>query len=76
MVCYLIKRRENFTLPFCWEKWKMRTKFWSENLKVRDHSEFLGIDGMVILERILGKYGGNVWNGCIWLRIGTSDGLL
>jgi hypothetical protein len=29
--------------------------FWSENRKGRDHSEKLGIDGKIILERILGK---------------------
>jgi len=36
----------------------------------------LGIDGRIILEWFLGKYGGKVWTGCIWLRIGTSDRLL
>jgi len=24
----------------------------------------------------LGKYGGKVWTACIWLRTGTSGGLL
>jgi hypothetical protein len=28
-------------------------------LKVRYHSEHLGVDGKIILEWILGKYGGN-----------------
>jgi hypothetical protein len=36
----------------------MRTKFWSENLKGRDHSEDLGVDGMTILEWFSGKQGG------------------
>jgi len=45
-------------------------------LKGRDHLEDLGIDVMVILERILGKQGGKVWAGFTWLRIGTSGGLL
>jgi hypothetical protein len=38
----------------------MCTKFWSENLKGRNHFEDLGSDGEVILEWILGKYGGKV----------------
>jgi len=25
---------------------------------------------------LLGKWGGKVWTGCIWLRIGTSGGLV
>jgi len=48
------------------------TKFLSENLKGRDHSEDLGTDEKMISELILGKLGGKVWTGCIWLRIGTS----
>jgi len=43
---------------------------------VKGHLEDVGVDGKIILERILGKYGGKVWTGCIWLRIGTSGGLL
>jgi hypothetical protein len=31
------------------------TKFWSENLKGRDQSEELGVDGRIILKQILGK---------------------
>jgi hypothetical protein len=46
------------------------------NLKGRDHSEDVGIDGRIILELILGKQVGKVWTGFIWLRIGTSGGLL
>jgi hypothetical protein len=30
----------------------------------------------LILECITGKYGGNLWTGFMWLRIGTSGGLL
>jgi hypothetical protein len=32
--------------------------------------------GRIILEWILVKFGRKVWTGCIWLRIGTSGGLL
>jgi hypothetical protein len=33
----------------------MDTIFWSENLKGRDHSEDLGVDGEIILDWTLGK---------------------
>jgi hypothetical protein len=54
----------------------MHTKFWLENLKGKDHSEDLGIEGKIILEWILGKLGGKVWPGCIWLKISASGRLL
>jgi hypothetical protein len=38
----------------------MRTKFWSENLKGRDHSEDLGLDERMIIDWILWKQGGKV----------------
>jgi hypothetical protein len=34
---------------------RMHTKFWSENLKGRDYSEDLGVDGKMILEWTKGK---------------------
>jgi hypothetical protein len=47
------------------------------NLKGRDHSEDLGVDGRImVLQCILGNYDGKVWTGCISLRIGTNGGLL
>jgi hypothetical protein len=46
---------------------------WSENLKGRDHSEDLGVDGR-ISDWILEKWGWKLWTGFIWLRIGTSGG--
>jgi hypothetical protein len=54
----------------------MVTKLWPKNLKGRDHWGNLVVDRKIVLEKILGKYGGKVVTGCIWLRIGTSDGLL
>jgi hypothetical protein len=55
---------------------EMHTTFLSENLKGRDHSENIGVDGRIILDWILGRYGGVVWTVFIWLRIGTSGVLL
>jgi hypothetical protein len=34
---------------------KMHTEFLLENLKGRDHSENLGVDGRIVLEGIFGK---------------------
>jgi hypothetical protein len=50
----------------------MSTKFWSENLKVGDYAEDIGVDGRIILDWILGMESGNVWIGFIWLRTRTS----
>jgi hypothetical protein len=33
----------------------MRTVFWSESMKGREHSVNVGIDGRIILEWVLGK---------------------
>jgi hypothetical protein len=34
---------------------EMHTKIWSENLKGRDHSDDIGVDGTIILEQTFGK---------------------
>jgi len=39
------------------------------NLKGRDHSEDLGIDGMIKHYQNSGKLGGKMWTGFIWLRL-------
>jgi len=54
----------------------MHTEFWLETLKGRDHLEDIGVDGTIILEWILEKYGAKVWTGYIWISVGTSAGLL
>jgi hypothetical protein len=48
--------------------------FWLENLKGRDQSEDLDVDGGIRLQWMLGKYCGE--GVCIWLRMGTSVGPL
>jgi hypothetical protein len=36
----------------------------------------VGIDGRIIIKRILWKYVEKMWTGYMWLRIVTDDGLL
>jgi hypothetical protein len=54
----------------------MHTVFWLKNMKGRNYSEDLDVDGNIILEWILGKWGSKVWTVYIWLRLGTSGGPL
>jgi hypothetical protein len=54
----------------------MRTIFWLESLKERDHSEDLRIDGRIILKGYFGNIGCRVWIGFTWHRIETNDGSL
>jgi len=49
----------------------MRTKFWSKNLKRKDHLEDSGMDGTVILKQTSIKSCEDMI-GLIWLRIGIS----
>jgi len=60
----------------CMGEMRKHTVFWLKHLKGRDLLEDLGGCERIILEWILGKYGGKVWARCIWLRTGTSGGLL
>jgi hypothetical protein len=48
----------------------------SRKTEGKGHSEDLGVDGRIILEWILEKWGGKMWTECIWLRMGSSGGLL
>jgi hypothetical protein len=49
----------------------MQTLLWLKNLKGRDHSEELGVDGRIILEWLLGKWNVKLWTKFIWPSIGT-----
>jgi hypothetical protein len=55
---------------------EINTIFWLENMKGRDHSEDLCVDGKITLKWILGKLCEKVWTGFIWHGIVTTDGLL
>jgi hypothetical protein len=57
---------------------QMRNEFntRSDNLKERERMEDLGIGGKIILKWFLRKESVKVCTGFIWLRTGTSDGLL
>jgi hypothetical protein len=50
--------------------------YWWKIQKKRDHWEDQDVGGWTILKWILEIYDGMVWIGLIWLRIGTSGGLL
>jgi len=43
----------------------MHIKLWEENLKGREHSEDLGVRRKIMLEWLLGEWGGKVWTGCM-----------
>jgi hypothetical protein len=53
-----------------WERFEMHTIFWLENLKGRDHLEGLSVDRKIILEWMLGKWGGEDvdWMYLAWNR--------
>jgi hypothetical protein len=55
---------------------EIQTKFLSERLNGREHFKDPGVHNKIILEWILGKYGGKIWTGFIWLMTGKNDGTL
>jgi hypothetical protein len=50
--------------------------YWWERQKEGDHWEDQDVGGLAILKWILERYNGMEWIGLIWLRKGTSGGLL
>jgi hypothetical protein len=50
--------------------------FWWGNLKERNHLEYPGIDGKIILRWIFRKCDVGAWTGLIWLKIRTGSGHL
>ena len=59
-----------------WETEMVRTALWWGDLREGDHLEGLGIDVRIILKCIFKKWEGEAWIRLVWLRIGTSGGLL
>jgi len=55
----MFKHRDNFAFSL-----PGHTVFWMEDLKGRDHSEDIGLDGKIILKWILGNKKGKMRTGC------------
>jgi hypothetical protein len=55
---------------------EMHIGYWWESRKERNHWEDRDVSGWTVLGWISERYDGMVWNGLIWLRIGTSGELL
>jgi hypothetical protein len=53
----------------------IRVFFYVEAYTKRTTWEDLDVSGMIILKWVFKKYGGSVWTGLIWIRIGISGGL-
>jgi hypothetical protein len=54
----------------------MHKGFLWEKQKERNLWEYLDVGARIILKWILERWDEVVWTGVIWLRIGTSGGLL
>ena len=52
----------------------MHTGFWWGNLKERNHSENLGVDGRIILKWVFKTWDGEAWTRLIWLNIEKGGG--
>jgi len=58
------------------ERREVYTGFWWGNLRERDHLEYSGVDGRIILRWIFRKWDEGVCTGSSCVRIGTDGGLL
>jgi hypothetical protein len=66
----------NFIFILFLNKIYMHIGYWWESQKERDYWEDQDVRRWTILKWILVGQDGMVWIGLIWLRIGTSGGLL
>jgi hypothetical protein len=58
------------------ERGGMHMELWWGNHEEKDHYEDTETGKIIILKWILEKQNGAVWTGFIYLRMGTSGGLL
>jgi len=47
------------------ETGEVRREFWWGDLRKRDHVEYLGVDGMIILKWIFKQWDGEAWTGLV-----------
>jgi hypothetical protein len=59
-----------------WGRGEDCTGFWWGNLRERDHLEYPGVDGRIILRWIFRKWDVRAWTESSWLRIETGGGHL
>jgi hypothetical protein len=59
-----------------WGRKEVHRGIWWENLREKDHLKDLGVNGRIILKWIFKMWNREAWTGFIWLRTGTSGGLL
>jgi hypothetical protein len=52
-----------------WGRVEVDTGFWWRNLRERNHLEYLGINGNIILKLI---FKNGAWTEFIWLQTGTG----
>jgi hypothetical protein len=50
-----------------WETVEVHTRFWWGKLRERDHLEYLGVDGRIILRRIFRNWDGG--RGIDWINL-------
>jgi hypothetical protein len=55
---------------------QVHTELRREDLRERDHSEKLGVDGTITLKWIFTRWDGETWIGLLSIVIGAGGGLL
>jgi hypothetical protein len=71
---YKIKKKDGRVMWPIWDIGEAHTGFWWGDLIERDNLEDLRLDVTITLKWAFKKRVGELWNGFIWFRIGTSVG--